>query len=434
MSSAPQLTPDVLARSSAAVQGIADDFTRIPGNVPEIVRTTAGTVAGAGSTPYQKAMAIQRYLRSAQFTYSLQSPVQGGYDGNGLSVLADFLEQKSGYCIHYASAMAVMARLEGIPSRIAVGYAPGRPTGATVSVPGQGALPEYEVDGRDAHAWPELYFEGLGWVPFEPTPSRGVVPDYARDSSAAASPGNVDNNDGLIPDATAAPTPTAGATPAPLPGGGGAASGGDGLFAWLLGTGSALGILLLAAAPRLVRAGLRASRLRPRSGAVSAPSAWSEMVDLGTDYGVPPEASETPRAYSARLRSSLPGTSALGGGGLERSAHLAAVALTGAFERHTYGPPVPDSQPDGHDGGATPIGAKAPGAAPGRVADQVATLEEGLRSSASYPRRLRARWFPPSVMARLRRLVAAPFRAGGRTLRKAAGAVRRRARRQHQPA
>ena len=64
--------------------------------------------------------------------------MQGGYDGNGLSVLADFLTQKSGYCIHFASAMAVMARLEGIPSRIAVGYAPGRPTGATVSIGGPG--------------------------------------------------------------------------------------------------------------------------------------------------------------------------------------------------------------------------------------------------------------------------------------------------------
>ena len=434
MSSAPQLTPDVLARSAGAVQGIADDFTRIPGNVPEIVRTTASTVAGAGSTPYQKAMAIQRYLRSAQFTYSLQSPVQGGYDGNGLSVLADFLEQKSGYCIHYASAMAVMARLEGIPSRIAVGYAPGRPTGATVSVPGQGALPEYEVDGRDAHAWPELYFEGLGWVPFEPTPSRGVVPDYARESSAAGSPGSIDNNDGLIPDATAAPTTTPGATPAPLPGGGGAANGGGGLFGWLWGAGSALGVVLLAVAPRLVRAGLRASRLRPRSGAISAASAWREMVDLGTDYGLPPKASETPRAYSARLLSSLPGTSERGGAGVEHSAHLAAVALTGAFERHKYGPPVAARLPEGHEGGAAPAGDKASGAAQVRVAAQVAAVEEGLSSSASYPRRLLARWFPASVMKRLRRLMAAPFQGGGRALRKAAGALRRRVRRQDQPA
>lgn len=76
-----------------------------------------------------------------------------------------------------------MARLEGIPSRIAVGYAPGRLTGATVTVAGQGALAEYEVDARDAHAWPELYFQGLGWVPFEPTPSRGwsrITPPKAR--------------------------------------------------------------------------------------------------------------------------------------------------------------------------------------------------------------------------------------------------------------
>ena len=123
-SSAPALTPALLARSHGPVQGIPDDFTRVPGNVPDIVRSTADTVTGAAGTPYAKAMAIQKYLRSAEFTYSLQSPVQGGYDGNGLSVLADFLAQKSGYCIHYASAMAVMARLEGIPSRIAVGYAP----------------------------------------------------------------------------------------------------------------------------------------------------------------------------------------------------------------------------------------------------------------------------------------------------------------------
>jgi transglutaminase-like putative cysteine protease len=239
-STVPKLTAGLLARSSAAVQGISEDFTRIPGNMPDIVRTTADTVAGSGATPYDKAMAIQKYLRSAEFTYSLQSPVQGGYDGNGLSVLADFLNQKSGYCIHYASAMAVMARLEGIPSRIAVGYAPGRLTGATVSVAGQGALPEYEVDARDAHAWPELYFQGLGWVPFEPTPSRGVVPDYATESSAAAAPGAVENNDDLIPDATPAPAPAPGPTPAPVPGGGGSADPGTQLLPWLLGAGAIL--------------------------------------------------------------------------------------------------------------------------------------------------------------------------------------------------
>ena len=92
-----------------------------------------------------------------------------------------------------------------------MGYAPGRLTGATVSVAGQGALPEFEVDARDAHAWPELYFQGLGWVPFEPTPSRGVVPPYAQDSSSSGGASTNDgNNDGLLP--------TSGATAAPAPG------------------------------------------------------------------------------------------------------------------------------------------------------------------------------------------------------------------------
>ena len=160
----PQLTAALLAGASEPVRGR-------PRAVPPAAGERSGDRAahrrpgdGRAATPYARAMAIQQYLRSPEFSYSLQSPVQGGYDGNGLSVLADFLTQKSGYCIHFASAMAVMARLEGIPSRIAVGYAPGRATGATVSISGQGALPEFEVDARDAHAWPELYFQGVGWV------------------------------------------------------------------------------------------------------------------------------------------------------------------------------------------------------------------------------------------------------------------------------
>lgn len=402
-STVPKLTAGLLATSSAPVQGIADDFTRIPGNVPDIVRTTADTVAGSGASPYDKAMAIQKYLRSAQFTYSLQSPVQGGYDGNGLSVLADFLEQKSGYCIHYASAMAVMARLEGIPSRIAVGYAPGRLTGATVSVAGQGALPEYEVDARDAHAWPELYFQGLGWVPFEPTPSRGVVPDYATESSTASAPGSIENNDDLVPDATPAPAPAPSAAPLPGPGAGGTADTGSQLLPWLLGAGALLGAALLAASPRLVRAAIRARRLRAADPAAAVPLAWSEMVDLGTDYGLPPGPSETPRAYSARLR----GSALLGDpGGMDDAAHSAAAALTSDFERQKYGPPLVEGVPEADPADIDRKASRASQVAGARVA----ALETALRGNAGTLRRLRAVWLPPSVVARLGRLLGTPFR------------------------
>ncbi len=300
LSVAPQLTPDLLAQATGPVQGVPEQFIRPPDNVPEIVRTTAEAVTAGSTTAYARAMAIQRYLRSVEFTYSLQSPVQGGYDGNGLSVLADFLTQKSGYCIHFASAMAVMARLEGIPSRIAVGYAPGRATGATVSIGGQGALPEYEVDARDAHAWPELYFQGLGWVPFEPTPSRGVVPSYATEAPGPQRRQHERKQRRPPPEQQPQPHAAAhrGAAAAPgrcRPGGrrqpcccpcctppGQCCSSG---CCWR---------------PRIWRArALRRRRLNGvRGDGAAASQAWAELRDLATDYGVAPRTSETPRHFS----------------------------------------------------------------------------------------------------------------------------------------
>jgi len=408
VSSTPRLNAALLDRSSGPVQGISEDFTRVPGNVPDIVRTTADTVTGSGGTSYAKAMAIQKYLRSAEFTYSLQSPVQGGYDGNGLSVLADFLTQKSGYCIHYASAMAVMARLEGIPSRIAVGYAPGRLTGATVNVAGQGAFSEYEVDARDAHAWPELYFQGLGWVAFEPTPSRGVVPEYATENSAPGAPGALDNNDDLIPSDAPTATPAPSAAPLPVPGGGQGPDSGQQFLPLLIGLAAATGLILLASSPRLVRTGIRSRRVKDSDSPSDAPSplAWYEVRDLGTDYGLPPQSSETPRTYSARLRSSpLMGEP----GGMDAAGHQAVLSLTADFERSAYGPPGPS---------AVPVRAGE------KTEERVAAIQRTLKANATLARRLRADWLPPSVMALWGRAVTAPFRvlgkAAGRTAKAAA--------------
>jgi transglutaminase-like putative cysteine protease len=305
LSAAPQLTPDLLEHAPPPARDVAELFLRPPANVPEIVRTTADTVTAGSATAYARAIAIQKYLRSPEFTYSLQSPVQGGYDGNGLSVLADFLVQKSGYCIHFASAMAVMARLAGIPSRIAVGYAPGRPTGATVSIAGQGALPEFEVDARDAHAWPELYFQGVGWVPFEPTPSRGVVPSYSTENAVPSGASTNENNDGLIqPDEANSAAPPA-VAPVPLPGASAPAHAGTEWLPALYGAGALLLVCGLVASPRLTRRGVRRRRLKADGGTGgSALAAFAELRDLATDYAVAPRVSETARHFAARLRGS----------------------------------------------------------------------------------------------------------------------------------
>ena len=147
------------------------------------------------TSAYDKAMAIQQYLRdTGGFTYSLTlAPPTKDDFGNeaGFDPLTNFLVTKQGYCVQFASAMVMMSRTAGIPARMAIGFLPGTQT--------RGA---WSVTASDAHAWPELYLDGLGWTRFEPTPSRGAPPLYAI---PATSP------DAAVDDPTAAAT-----TPAPL--------------------------------------------------------------------------------------------------------------------------------------------------------------------------------------------------------------------------
>lgn len=407
-SAAPKVTAQALSQANAAPRSISEDFLRIPGNLPGIVRDTARTVTASAGNNYAKALAIQKYLRSGEFIYSLQAPVQNGYDGNGLSVLADFLSVKSGYCVHFASAMAVMARVEGIPSRIAVGYAPGRLTGESVALVGQGSFPEYEVDARDAHAWPELYFEGLGWVPFEPTPSRGVVPEYATEASTT---GNLSTNTDEKDVPSTAPTPVP--TTAPLPGIDTPAQGpvqGNPLPA-IAATSAA--VILLAAflgSPRLTRSVLRRRRLKRRKPGddqplpeyPSAGLAWAELLDLATDFGVPSTPSETPRHFSARFRSST----VLGdSGGFDDAAHRAVASLTADFERQRYGRPSDTA---------------AASAAP-----RIAVVRESLRNNSGWWVRFQADWLPPSLMRRWLHALRAPFRALASVTRRAGAGLAR---------
>ena len=417
LSVAPQLTPDLLAQATGPIEGVPDQFIRPPDNVPEVVRTTADAVTADSPTPYARAVAIQKYLRSSEFSYSLQSPVQGGYDGNGLSVLADFLNQKSGYCIHFASAMAVMARLEGIPSRIAVGYAPGRPTGATVSIGGQGALPEYEVVARDAHAWPELYFQGLGWIPFEPTPSRGVVPSYATDAVTPGGASTSEDNDGLIPSTGPSTQPLPSAAPLPLPGATGEANAAGRLLPVLYGAGAVLLLGLLLASPHLARAAARRRRLNaPPDGA--ALQAWVELRDLATDFGAAPRSSETSRDFSERLRRS----GALGESeGRDAGAHRAVRSLTADFERRHYGRPL--SGPVGAGaaarGNGSAAGADSEAGGPESVSGgRIAAVRASLRTHAGPLGRFRAAWLPASTLAAWRRAATWPVRAAGRAVQR----------------
>jgi len=141
---------------------------------PYVGRVTAltQTLTADKTSVYDKAMAIQQYLRAdGGFTYSLTlaPPVKDRSGRNaGFDALTNFLVTKQGYCVQFATAMVMMSRAAGIPARIALGFLPGTQSQGT-----------WTVVAADAHAWPELYLNGIGWTRFEPTPSRTTPPAYA---------------------------------------------------------------------------------------------------------------------------------------------------------------------------------------------------------------------------------------------------------------
>jgi transglutaminase-like putative cysteine protease len=119
---------------------------------------TAYDVAGSARTPYDAAAALERWFRTTGgFTYSNHPPI----DRN--APLVGFVVQtKSGYCQHFAGAMALMLRYLGVPARVAVGFSSG------TYDPAKGV---WRVTDHDAHAWVEAWFRGYGWLPFDPTPA-----------------------------------------------------------------------------------------------------------------------------------------------------------------------------------------------------------------------------------------------------------------------
>lgn len=158
--------PEVLAAAGPPPTDVVERWTALPDGTPASITTTAQQVAGEG-TALDRAARLQAWFRTGGgFRYSLEAPPE-----NGSSAVADFLQRRSGYCVQFASAMTLMARSIGIPARVAVGWLPGERVGEG----------RYEVSQQDAHAWPELYFEGAGWVRFEPTPATrtGTAPSYS---------------------------------------------------------------------------------------------------------------------------------------------------------------------------------------------------------------------------------------------------------------
>lgn len=354
---AAQLTADLPPR-------IDDRYLELPNRVPYAIQETAQAVAGTGST-YEKAIALQSYFTSGEFSYSTETPVEQNYDGTGVGVIERFLEVKSGYCIHFASAMALMAREVGIPSRMVVGFLPGQRDST-------GTGRDYVVSSGDLHAWPELYFEGIGWLRFEPTPGLGTLPDYS--SLAAVDDPTTPEFEGQNPDAApaVAPTtsPTTTPTERPVEDDPVQATRQDPtLLVLSLVVALLLVLLLLPAAARVVIRWRRMRRVREGDAA----AAWAEIRDTAHDHEWNAPDSETPRQLGARL------AAVVGAPAVET---LKAGVESAAYDR--------------------------PGSRTMAVED-VDALRRAIAAAAPLGVRLHAVFLPPSVVARFR---GAPESAG----------------------
>lgn len=154
---------DELSNAPAELpKAITDRYLDLPDDFSQRVTDFAHQLTDSEPTAYDKAMALQDYLRTFEYT----TEIQRGHGENALErFLFDTENGQQGYCEQFAAAYAAMARSVGLPSRVAVGFTEGDEDANQEGL--------FIVKGRNAHAWPEVYIEGSGWVMFEPTPNRG---------------------------------------------------------------------------------------------------------------------------------------------------------------------------------------------------------------------------------------------------------------------
>lgn len=298
-----QLRPSEAALNQAVASGSAgvrsEDLLVDPAS-SRLLTETVSTVVPTDANRIEAARAIQKYLRTdGGFSYSLQLPdtVTNEFgQAERPDAISLFLRTKVGYCVQFATAMVMLARAADIPARLAIGFLPGSLL--------QGS---YTVRASDAHAWPELYFQGVGWLRFEPTPSgtqNTIAPGYSLPPTTPGSDSETATSTG---GATSTPTRSS-RDGANDPGSAGAITGtGDrSLFDRYLGPqtrttlvwlalGLLVGLMGALAVPLAARSRLRRRLREAPDDARRVEVEWQAMVERIGDLGVIPPRGSTPR-------------------------------------------------------------------------------------------------------------------------------------------
>ncbi|MEV8372231.1 DUF3488 and transglutaminase-like domain-containing protein [Kribbella sp. NPDC056861] len=351
------LKPDPQVLNDSVTMGEPDQVTSdLPRDIGRLSDLAREVTADAKGNHYQQAVKLQEWFRSGDFTYSTATDSQ-----SGIRALSAFLlDNKTGYCEQFATGMALLSRTLGIPSRVVVGFMP-RPADKDN---------KHIVKMHDMHAWPELYFEGVGWVPFEPTPASRIAstPDWTQPGSA------------VTPNPTTAPT-TAPTTPGatedpgiskpnprgnlpddsglgPIDGGNWFTNGGGKMI------GLVLAVILLLGIPWLIRTLTRRRRYSRPPSRIGIEGLWAEVRDTSRDLGLEWSEISTPRQIGEWLVSKLP-----------KETHPQALRLARGVEAMRYAG-LDDTFPD--------------------LRTEAEAVRKALWQDVRLVRRWRARLLPPS--------------------------------------
>ncbi len=277
---------------------IAAYYLQLPPGFPQDITQLARRITRRAPTPYEKVQAIDNYLSGLTYSTKVDKPPAG------TDPVEYFLfTQKSGFCLYFASAMAVMLRSVDVPARLAVGYLPGDP--------GKKAG-EYIIRDKHYHAWVQVYFPGHGWVDLEATP--GGAPSQVDIATPWVSPAAIEQSPawnpweylppyGPVPGfpgaSASAPPGSSQVTSSPLPF---AATLGRVLLTVIAG----IILLTLALAPLLA---MRRSFYRwlwhvDRDNL--AATAYARMAALAGMAGLEPKPQQTPLEFAAALGAALP--------------------------------------------------------------------------------------------------------------------------------
>jgi transglutaminase-like putative cysteine protease len=315
----PSLTKDDLVGAEVGDPGDGGASLEVPQTShTDDVASLARELTKDATTPYEQAMALQTYFRATtNFTYDTRVAPSRSDDA-----VWDFLQSTRGYCVQFATSMAIMARTLDIPARVGVGFLPGE----------SDRNGGYLVSGQKSHAWPELYFEGSGWVRFEPTPAvqTNAPPRWADPFVGISAPD-------LIPD-NLVPAQSPGVTASTAPGGSTSTPGIDeSQRAWLP---VAITVAIVLA---IASFGLAIIRRRARFGSDLTPErAWLRARRRLAARGITWTDAETPRTVVASVQDQL---RLAAGAPLTGSANDALQSLARTVEQDLYAPEQPNVDP-----------------------------------------------------------------------------------------